>query len=135
MKMADLLFNIEVKEICCWCGSLKEVDQDSDQWWANIRCAEHFYSIPDSKWDRVLHSKQSISLPSYKHWVYRRCGFVTATLVLVPNFRDVIPWKSVRIQQSCGEAYCFSWLYVECHRTADIFMKLKHLKLKRYIYI
>jgi len=32
MKMANFLFNMEAKEMRCWCGSLKEIDQDSDQW-------------------------------------------------------------------------------------------------------
>ena len=43
------------------------------------------------RWDCVLHSKQSLYLPSYKHYVYQRFGFVTATLVQVPTFRDVTP--------------------------------------------
>jgi hypothetical protein len=66
-----------------------------------------FILYPIQRWDRVLHSKQSLYLPSYKHCVYQRFGFVTATLVQVPTFRDVTPWKSVRFQQSSGEVYCF----------------------------
>ena len=74
------------------------------------------------RWDRVLRSKQSLYLPSYKLCVYQRLGIVT--LVQVPTCRDVTPCKSVRIQESFGEAYCFSRLHVEYHRPAYIFMKL-----------
>jgi hypothetical protein len=33
------------------------------------------------------------------------------------------PVGPVRIKQSLGEAYCFSWLHVECHRTVDVFIQ------------